>query len=71
MLLALALLAAPVNQPAKLVVLFGASGIAITDYSSMARCESARRILLASAAKGEPTAAGTLVPIITAYCIPG
>lgn len=69
--LAIILAAAPVG-PAKLVVIFSSQGIAITDYPSMERCERGRRALLDAASRGQELSSGaTLVPIVSAYCIPG
>jgi hypothetical protein len=70
LLLALALTA---SGPAKLVIVFGTGGIAVTDYPSRARCEAARRSLLATIQQGKPTESGRLkfVYAIDAWCISG
>lgn len=71
-LVALALAAASVG-PAKLVILNGESGVAITDFASMARCEAARREMIAKMLKGEVLANGQIMLRhgVSLFCIPG
>ena len=74
-LLALALVAQA--DPAKLVIIYGESPVAVTGYSSMARCERARQSLIAQAERRHPSQerlpTGTMVIRrgVQAYCIPG
>lgn len=73
--LILALLPAPTaaqpSAPAKMIVIHNAgSGVAVTDYPSMARCERARAFYKDRVASSQKPGT-TIIPAVVLLCIPG